>query len=511
MGLFTKAVYALARGLGLQDPRLAAALGYEPTDSGERMGIDGALALDTVWACIRLISQTVATLPFHLFEDVGPGRSQIARKHWAYPIIHDRPNLDMTAVDFWTSMAACELLWGNAYARKLRGSLGQVVGLFPMRPACMEVRVDPQGVKSFIYTVDGRKEEILEDDILHIKGFSIDGMTGMSPIALARQTLGNTRAAEKIEGSLYRNGMRPFGFFKAPQRVPDAQRAEAKQAVASYSGSMNAGKSFLLEGGWDYQVVSIPPQDAQLLESRYFHVEQLCRWYGVPPVLIGHTSRSSTQAPGMEQQMLFFYQTCLRSHLTRIERAVSTQLLSSDEQKAYYAEFNIEGLLRADTAARNAAYATLAQNGLRSRNELRALDNMPPVEGGDDLTVQSNLIPLNKLGEIAKMPAEKPVVPGAAVHVPGQGSAPPPDQNAIQPSTTGLNIPGGVKSVPSNIERAVAEMGDKMIEAMRAQPQPQIIVPVNIEAPKRGKEVTTVQEHDAQGRIKRFVKEEVED
>jgi HK97 family phage portal protein len=431
MGLFTKAVMSLARGLGLRDPRLYAAVGAEPADSGERISVDGALAIDTVWACVRLISQTIATLPFQVFRDISPNRSEIARDHPLYKIIHDEPNADMTAVEFWTSMVACELLWGNAYARKLRGSQDQFIGLFPMRPDAVEVRVDPLGQKSYIYVIDGQKEEIPEEDVFHLKGFSVDGMMGLSPISLARQTLGNTRAAEKVEGSLYRNGMRPSGVFKSAVPIPANLREEARNSVEKYAGAMNSGKVVLLEGGWDFSVISIPPQDAQLLESRSFHVEQICRWYGVPPVLIGHTSKSSTQAPGMEQQMLFFYQTCLRDHLTRIERAVSTRLLSEKDRKKHYAEFNIDGLLRADSEGRARMYASLAQNGMRTRNELRALDNMPPEEGGDELTVQSNLVPLSMLGDLATNKTERGSPPSMS-----------PDENATQPAMTGANIPG---------------------------------------------------------------------
>jgi HK97 family phage portal protein len=426
MGLFTKAVLTLARGMGLTDPRLYAYTGSPPNDSGESVGVDAALQIDTVWACVRLNSQTPATLPFVLYQGDGEGNARLAKEHSVYRTIHDRPNLDMTAVEFWESQFACLLTWGNAFSVKMRGSQDQIVGLRPLRPDCVSVSPGPDGRPVYKHTFQGKAEIFTEDDILHLKGFSLDGFTGLSPIAQAANNLSTARAAERSAGSLFRNGMQPSGFLKAATYLNKTQREDAKGVLENYRGAMNTGKVPLLEGGWEFVQITIPPEHMQLLQTRSFHVEQICRWFDTPPVLIGHHSSGQTMyGSGVEQVVLGWLATSLRSQLTRVEKAVTQALLTPDElRRGYYAEFKVEGLLRADSAGRAQFYASAAQNGWMKRNEIRAKENLPPDPHGDKLTVQSNLVPLDQLG------------------VSISSGAPPPEMNAITPSTTGANIPG---------------------------------------------------------------------
>jgi HK97 family phage portal protein len=411
MGLFTKAVQTLARNLGLRDDRLYTFLS-EPSESGERVSIEGSLQLDTVWACVRLKAQTIATLPLDLFRIDGESSAK-ATEHDLYPILHDQPNQDMTAVEFWEAMGACEQLWGNAYAQKAYASNGKLIALYPMRPDRIEVRREPDGSITYAYDFDGRRELMTEDEVFHIRGFSLDGMLGISPIAQARNNLGTARAAEKAAGALFRNGMRPSGILKAPTYLTGPQRDDAKAMVQAYSGALSTGKVPLLEGGWDYQALTMPPEDAQLLETRSFAIEQICRWFGVPPVMVGHMEKSTAWGTGLEQMGLWFLTFSLRSDLKRIEQSIARQLLRPQERKKYFAKFNVEGLLRADSSARASYYSTMVQNGIMTRNEVRKLENMPSVDGGDDLTVQSNLAPLERLGEDPGQPQAPPLLPVA--------------------------------------------------------------------------------------------------
>lgn len=417
MGIFTKAASWVVGGLGLRDPRLYAYFGGEETDAGERVNVDVALQLDVVWACVRLISQTIATLPLHLYRtDKADGFGRLADDHPLYYILHDQPNAAMTAVEFWEAMVGCILLWGNAYAAKTMGGPGnaRIVALDPLRPDRISIRPQDDGTLLYVYTWAGQTREYQDSEILHIKGFSLDGYSGLSPIALARQSIAHARAQERSSGAIFRNGMRPSGVLTSPDYLTDKQRVDAKAMLENYRGAQATGKVPLLEGGWTFQTLSIPPDDAQLLASRAFSVETLCRWFDTPPVMVGHPG-ATAWGSGIEQLMLWFLTSCLRAHLKRIEQAVKKDLLTPAERLTMYAEFNFEGLMRADSAGRSALYSAYAQNGLRTRNELRALDNQPPLPGGDDLTVQAALIPVKDLGLVARLPRDKVVGPGAAV------------------------------------------------------------------------------------------------
>jgi HK97 family phage portal protein len=400
MGFFTKAVTTLAHNLGLTDQRLYAVFGPGETDAGETVSVETSLSLDTVWACVRLRAETIATLPLQLYRRNTTGQGTIASEHPLYRVIHDRPNIEMTAVEFWECMIGCRMLWGNGYAAIERNGLEQVVALMPLRPDCMSIRRRDDGSLEYEYNFRGRRQIFAEDDILHLKGFSLDGMVGLSPIAQARNTLATARAAERSSGSFFRNGMRPSGYLKAPTYLTAPQREDAKAILAGFKGAAQTGSTPLLEGGWDWTALAIPPEEAQLLATRQFHVEQICRWYGTPPVLVGHHSQT-TWGSGIEQIILGWLQLSLRADLKRTEQSINKRLLTAAEQVQFYAEFNVEGLMRADSQGRAALYGAYAQNGLRTRNELRALDNQPPLPGGDDLTVQSNLVPIEKLGEAA--------------------------------------------------------------------------------------------------------------
>jgi HK97 family phage portal protein len=323
----------------------------------------------------------------------------------------------MTAVEFWECVVAAVLLWGNAFVAITRIG-NRITALYPMRPDRVVIRRESDGSLSYTYTWAGQTQTFAESDILHIKGFSLDGYMGISPIGNARNSLGAARAAERASSSVFKNGMRPSGVLTAPEYLTDPQREDAKAILAGFKGAANTGGTPLLEGGWTWQSLSIPPEDAQLLETRAFQVEQLCRWFDVPPIMIGHMDKQTSWGTGVEQIMLHFYTSCLRAHLKRIEQAIAKSLITAaDEAAGIYVEFNIDGLLRADSAARASLYSTYVQNGIMNRDDVRAKENLPPIPGGGgkEFTVQANLIPIDKLGEIASMSSDKPVQPGSAV------------------------------------------------------------------------------------------------
>lgn len=403
MNVVTKAWQFLTKSWTLSDVR-----GYRAdvgtmggNAAGQNVTVNSALQLSVVWACVRLIAETISTLPLFLYQKNGALR-ELAPNHPLYTLIHDQPNADMTAVEFWEAVVSQLCLWGNSYVLKSFNSLGQIIAITPLLPELMTVRRDRYGVVTFIYADPAGQKTYTERDIWHVKGFGIDGLCGRSPIRNGLRSMGLAMATEAAAASTFTDGMRPTGVVTLKEFLKPDQRAQYKDKLKDGTiGTPATGQVQLLEGGAAYQsITGMNPDDAQMLESRSFNVEDLCRWFNVPPSMVGHGTAVSNWGTGREQIMLGFLAFVLRPYLVRIEQGIKKSLLRPEERVRYFAEFSVEGLLRADSETRIRVYAQQAQNGLKTRNELRALENDPPMPGGDELTVQSNLIPLTMLGKI---------------------------------------------------------------------------------------------------------------
>lgn len=369
----------------------------DSTPSGTAVTAEKALKLSAVWACVRLRAETISTLPLHLRD----GDGNIASDHPLYAILHDCPNADMSAVEFWQAMTVSQDLWGNAYARIFRNSVGNVIALEPMDSESMTVARLEDGALQYRYCKGGKTTKYAETEILHFKGFSLDGLVGLSPIRYAADTLGGQMDANSSAAREFKNGLKAGGFLKTGERVlTEKQRADLKAGLFEFSQPENAGKMMVLEAGMDVAVssVRINPADAQLLESRYFGIEEICRAFSTPPPLIGHTNKASSWASSMESINMGFLMYAVNPMLVRYEQTITRKLLKPAERSLYRPKFSVEGLLRADSAARAAFYNQMLQNGVMSRNEVRRLENLPPVDGGDVLTVQVNMTTLDKLG-----------------------------------------------------------------------------------------------------------------
>lgn len=405
--LYLKAISTVARGVGLTDPRLYQFFGAGPTFSGETVTVEGALRIDTVWACVRLISQTISTLPVEVYRRLPDGRGEAARDHHLRGLLHDQPNSYMSAVTFWTAMIASLLLWGNAYALIVRRGDGTTHTLMPLMAAGMQVTYH-DGSLLYRYSWMGDTGEYSETDIFHVKGFSLDGMLGMSPISQMRESLGAAMAAEKSATSFFRNGMRPSLVLNAPAYLTETQQKRfTPKWFEEFAGTINAGKVPLMEGGWSLEQIGMNPDDAQLLATRGFSVEQLCRCFGVPAVMVGHMEKTTAWGTGLEQMNLWFLTYTLRPYLRSIEQELARRVMTAGERAFYYIEFNVDGLLRTDSEKRATTMKVYVDAGINTPNEMRAKNNDPPLEGGDKLTMASGRMPLEGLGE---QPAQ-PVVP----------------------------------------------------------------------------------------------------
>lgn len=395
----TKAAYTIVvRGLDLKHPTLGHFFGGGGgSHAGKNVTVDSALQLATAWACIRLIAQTWGTLPVEV--KIWDGKASSAtRDHPLYGLLHDAPNADMTAPEFWSAMGVCLMTWGNAYA-EIDRIMGRVVAITPLNPGLMQSTRGPSGEIVYRYSDPRGRRDIPEEDVLHIKGLSMDGLTGMSPISQARHSLGLAIAADETAGKLFANGLRTPGYLAAKDYLTEKQRADARVMLDKYRGAENAGKWPLLEGGWEFKTLIMPPQEAELLATRGFSVEEICRWYGVPPFMVGHTAKSTSWGTGLEQQMLAFHTLTLRPVLKNAEQAIRRRLLAPGERGRVEVDFNVEGLLRADSAGRAAFLKIMVECGIMTSNEARAKEGLAPLPGGDTLRAQSNQMPLDKLGE----------------------------------------------------------------------------------------------------------------
>lgn len=366
--------------------------------TGHNVTQDTALRLSTVWACVRLISETLATLPLGMYERDG-GRRRPAPGHWLHGIIHDTPNSKATAAVFWESVTAAMLLRGEAYAEKL--VIGdRITGLRFLVPSRLRRPWNRQS-DVFEYTErDGTTREIPAKRIWTVPGFSLDGQHGTSVIAYGAEVFGAALAANEAAASTFKNGLMPSTYFKMDRVLTPAQRAEFRENLAALTGSLNAGKSPLLEGGMTVGEVGIKPEDAQLLESRGFSVEEICRWFRVPPFMVGHTEKATSWGSGIEQQLIGFLTFTLAPWVRRIEQAISKDLLTPIERQRYYPKFSVEGLLRADSAGRAAYYGVMVDKGIFTRDQVRELEDQEPMGGNAAvLTVQAATVPLDDLGK----------------------------------------------------------------------------------------------------------------
>lgn len=372
----------------------------DSTAGGNSITPDKALKLATVWACVRLRSETIASLPFHLRDD----NKDLAKDHPLYRILHDQPNADMTASEFWEAMVASQELDGNGYALIRRNAVKVVSALELLDPESMHVSRSTTGEIKYTYK-KGTKNEVVysEDEILHLKGFSLDGLVGLSAIRYQSDVIGGQIDANNAANSEFKNNLKAGGFLKTGEKVLNSEQREAlRKNLATFGEPQNAGKWMVLEAGMEPASASnirISAQDAQLLENRYFGIEEICRTFKTPPQLIYHTDKASSWASSLEQMNLGYLTYGLRPTLVRIEQMVSRKLLTPEERKKYTPKFAVEGLLRSDSAGRSNFYSQLLQNGVMTRNEVRALEDLPAHAGADQLTVQLNLTPIELLGK----------------------------------------------------------------------------------------------------------------
>lgn len=373
---------------------------FGSTSSGKTVNERTAMQTTAVYACVRILAETIASLPLQTYKRTENGKEK-AIDHYLYRLLHDEPNPEMTSFVFRETLMSHLLLWGNAYAQIIRDGGGKVIALYPMQPQQMKVDRTSAGEIYYEYQNDIGLVILRKEEVLHIPGLGFDGLVGFSPIAMAKNAIGMAIATEEFGATFFSNGANPGGVLEHPGVVKDPKRVrESWNAV--YQGSNNAHRIAVLEEGMKFTPIGIPPEQAQFLETRKFQINEIARIFRIPPHMVGDLEKSSFS--NIEQQSLEFVKYTLDPWVIRWEQSIQRALLSSADKSSYFIKFNVDGLLRGDYQSRMSGYSVGRQNGWLSANDIRELEELnriPDEEGGSLYLVNGNMTKLQDAGAFA--------------------------------------------------------------------------------------------------------------
>lgn len=354
---------------------------------------ESARAYIPVFAAIRVLAESVAMLPLVVVERLADGGKRRATEHWLYPLLHDAPNPEMTSFE-WRETAQEHLGgWGNAYSQIQYNGAGRVIALWPLRPDRMQVGRAGDGLQYVYQTASGEDRLLGPSEVLHVRGMGGNGIVGYSPIQVARQAIGLGLAAETFGATFFGNGARPGLVLEHPGKLSsDAYNRLKEGWEERHAGAGKAHRTAILEEGMKLHEIGIPPEDAQFIATRTFQITEIARLYRIPPSKLMEYSNSGVRA-NAEQQAIELLTDTLLPWLTRWEQRLSASLLAPQERGRFSVKFVIDGVLRADTQTRYAAYAVGRQWGWLSVNDIRQREDMNPVPGGDEYMVPLNMAP----------------------------------------------------------------------------------------------------------------------
>ncbi|HOI95032.1 MAG TPA: phage portal protein [Syntrophobacter fumaroxidans] len=354
------------------------------TKSGQFVTESSCLAIPAVYACTRILAESISSMPLVLFRQLPNGDRTRAVEHPLNYIMHRKPNPLQTSLEFREYLVACICLRGNAYGYIERDH-GEIIAVWPLHPTRMQVRLLEGNVLEYVYSDKGSTRRFSADEILHLKGLSTDGVIGLSPLSTLRETFGSSQALQEYSSKFFSNAARPAGVLSHPAKLGDEAYNRLKKSWNKrHGGSENTGSTVILEEGMTWQSISLTNEDAQMLESRKFTLEEIARCYRIPPHLVGHLDKMSYN--NIEQLASEFLTLTLTPWLCRFEQRLDAQLLTEQERtEGYYFEHISGGLLRGGTLQRYQAYEIALRSGFLSRNEIRSLEGYNQVSGGDAL------------------------------------------------------------------------------------------------------------------------------
>ena len=373
------------------------------TTSGKAVNERTAMQTSAVYACVRILAESVAGLPLHVYERTANGSKSTKPSHPLYRLLHDEPNREMTSFVFRETLMSHLLLWGNAYAQIIRDGRGFPIALYPLLPDRMAVDRNESGELVYTYQSDKGQVKLRRENILHIPGLGFDGLIGYSPIAMAKNAVGLALATEDYGAMFFANGANPGGVLEHPGVIKPEQADRLRESWQSQFGGANAHKVAVLEEGLKFHQMSIPPEQAQFLETRKFQINEIARIFRVPPHMVGDLEKSSFS--NIEQQSLEFVKYTLDPWVVRWEQSLQQALILPSEKATIFIKFNLDGLLRGDYQSRMQGYSTGIQNGFMSVNDVRSLEDMNLLtseEGGDLHFVNGNMVKLADVGAAYK-------------------------------------------------------------------------------------------------------------
>jgi len=400
------------RDLALSDPKAWSpslwSLHGSQSLSGELVTEETALNYSAVYNAVSLISGTVGSLPLHLMQRKDAAK-RIADDRRIYRVMHDEANPWMTAMAFRECLMAHVLLWGNGYAEIIRNGMGEIMQLWPITPNRVTPQIQNGALSYRVRMPDGKDVFLPRERILHIPGLGFDGFLGYSVVAMARKSIGLGMALETFGALYFGQGTHPGVVVSHPGSLSPAANDNLKKSLTEgYSGLGKSHRLLLLEEGMKLEKLGIPPNDSQFLESRQFQIPEVARWFNLPPHKLKDLTRSSFS--NIEQEQISFVTDSILPWLVRLEQNYSLQLLTPTDKDLsgrgrYYFKHSVEGLLRGDAASRAAFYGPMLDRGVFSINEVRALEDMDPVEGGDIHLVPLNMTSLENAGKPAPTPS----------------------------------------------------------------------------------------------------------
>lgn len=378
--------------------------------NADELNISGKNSLKeiTIYTCIKILSETMSKLPLKVYQDREGTRT--AADHYLYPMLKLRPNEYMSASDFWKCVETQRNIYGNAYVwidrAKVGRKAGTILGLYPLDSSKMEIFVDNKGLLNsndkvwYVYTDNlGKQYKIQSEDLLHFKGLTTNGLSGISPIETLRNTIENAKSSSLFLNNTYKNGMQTAGIVNyVGDLSPTAEQVFREKFEQMSSGLKNANRVSLLPIGYQYQPVALKLTDAQFLENTNLTIRQITAAYGIKLHQVNDLQKASYASTSEANRE--FYTDTLLSILTMYEQELAYKLFTSNElREGYYLKFNADVILRGDIKTRYGSYAVAIQNGIKTPNECRALEEDSPKEGGDQLIVNGNYIPLTKVGK----------------------------------------------------------------------------------------------------------------
>jgi len=369
------------------------------TSAGRRVSEESSLALSGVWACNRVLADALASVPCGIHRRLDRG-NEPAPEHPVHSVIHASASPNQTAYEFWESCSLSLSQWGNFYAIPKWNARNQLTALEYKRPDRMDVSLDGEtGRRLYAFREDnGSVTPYTDWDVFHVPGLGFDGIKGYSPVQILRENLGEGLAAEEYGSRFFSNNATPPHYLSTPGKLGDPARANLNDWFQQQHGGLGRShKLGILKQGIEIKTVPINHRDIQFLELRKFKLEDIARIYGVPLHMIHHLDKMTFN--NVEHLAILWVTGRMAPLARRIEQRIDFQLLGDRERRQYFSKFNLNALMRGDSASRAEYHSKMVASAQETPNEGREKEDRPPMEGGDKLYIQGAMVPLEKAGE----------------------------------------------------------------------------------------------------------------